>query len=584
MSEAPPPRPGRRSAAPFLNEAWTLIRPYWNSEERWKARGLLAVVVVLNLALVGMGVLLTYWQRAFYNALEAKDFPAFTGLILWGRSDADGFMPGFTLVAAIYILVGVYALYLQQALEMRWRSWLTERLLSGWLEGRAYYRIALTDRGTDNPDQRIADDTRLFVQDSLGLGLGLMNAAVTLASFIVVLWGLSGPMEILGVSIPGYMVWVALIYSVLGTWLAHLIGRKLIGLNFLRQRVEADFRYALVRFRENMEGVALHGGEPEERRGLLNRFGAVIQNWWGIMRATKQLTFFTYGYDQLATIFPLVVAAPAFFAGRIQLGGLIQTTSAFREVQGSLSWFVTNYARLTEWRATVERLTGFQTALAGAQAASGAGARRQAAPDGPLRAEKLTIALPDGRVLAQETGLELQPGEAVVITGASGSGKSTLFRVLAGIWPFATGTIEVPDGEALFLPQRPYLPLGTLRHALAYPHDASEFSDAALLSALEKAGLTSLHSRLDDQDAWDKRLSGGEQQRLAIARALLLKPAWLFLDEATASLDPDSEEAVYRALRQELPATAILSIAHRPAVARYHDRVLRFAGGSLHPA
>jgi putative ATP-binding cassette transporter len=584
MSEAPPPRPSRRSAAPFLNEAWALIRPYWNSEERWKARGRLAVVVVLNLALVGMGVLLTYWQRAFYNALEAKDFPAFTGLILWGRSDADGFMPGFTLVAAIYILVGVYALYLQQALEMRWRSWLTERLLSGWLEGRAYYRIALTDHGTDNPDQRIADDTRLFVQDSLGLGLGLMNAAVTLASFIVVLWGLSGPMEILGVSIPGYMVWVALIYSVLGTWLAHLIGRKLIGLNFLRQRVEADFRYALVRFRDNMEGVALHGGEPEERRGLLNRFGAVIQNWWGIMRATKQLTFFTYGYDQLASIFPLVVAAPAFFAGRIQLGGLIQTTSAFREVQGSLSWFVTNYASLTAWRATVERLTGFQTALAGAQAASGAGARRPAAPGGPLRAEKLTIALPDGRVLAQEMWLELQPGEAVVITGASGSGKSTLFRVLAGIWPFATGTVEVPDGEALFLPQRPYLPLGTLRHALAYPHDASEFSDAALLSALEKAGLKSLHGRLDDQDAWDKRLSGGEQQRLAIARALLLKPAWLFLDEATASLDPDSEEAVYRALRQELPATAILSIAHRPAVARYHDRVLRFAGGSLHPA
>ncbi|MDQ1078935.1 ABC transporter ATP-binding protein/permease [Pseudoroseomonas cervicalis] len=570
-----------RSLTPFLRDAWALARPYWNSEERWRARALLAIVILLNLALVGMGVLLTYWQRAFYNALEAKDFNAFTQLILWGHGDEDGFMPGFTLVAAIYILVGVYALYLQQALQIRWRRWLTERFLTGWLQGRAYYRISLTDQGTDNPDQRIADDMRLFVDDSLALGLGLMNAVVTLLSFVFVLWGLSGPMEVLGVSIPGYMVWVALVYSVVGTFLAHRIGRKLIGLNFLQQRVEADFRYALVRFRENMEGVALHGGEAQEQRGLLARFGAVIQNWWGIMRATKQLTFFTSGYAQLAVIFPIVVAAPAYFAGRMPLGGLIQTSSAFGEVQGAMSWIVTNYARLTEWRATVERLTGFQRALSAAHSAAGEGLARHPSRDGALRAEALRLALPDGRVLAEDAALGLQPGEAVLVTGASGSGKSTLFRALSGIWPFARGQLAMPPGDTLFLPQRPYLPLGTLRDAIAYPHAAAEFSEAQILAALDQAGLGALAPRLDESEAWDRRLSGGEQQRLALARALLLKPRWLFLDEATASLDPEAEENLYATLRRQLPETGILSIAHRPAVAQHHDRVLRFAEGRL---
>ncbi|HWX48248.1 MAG TPA: ABC transporter ATP-binding protein/permease [Roseomonas sp.] len=573
-----------RRITPFLRDAWALARPYWSSEERWRARGLLTVVILLNLALVGMGVLLTYWQRAFYNALEAKDFDAFTHLILWGRASEDGFfMPGFTLVAAVYILVGVYALYLQQALQIRWRRWLTERFLAGWLEKRAYYRIALKDHGTDNPDQRIADDMRLFVDNTLSFGLGLMNAVVTLVSFVVVLWGLSGPMEILGISIPGYMVWAALIYSVLGTWLAHLIGRKLIGLNFMQQRVEADFRYALVRFRENMEGVALHGGEPQEQRNLLDRFGAVIRNWWGIMRATKQLTFFTSGFQQVAIIFPIVVAAPAFFAGRIQLGGLIQTSSAFGEVQGALSWVVSNYAGLTEWGATVQRLAGFQRALQAAQTAAGEGPDRVASSGRALRAEALSISLPDGRALTHDAALTLEPGEAVVITGASGSGKSTLFRALSGIWPFGSGRIAMPAGEALFLPQRPYLPLGTLRQVVAYPRDPSEFSEENIAAALEKAGLGALLPRLDEAEAWDRRLSGGEQQRVALARALLLKPRWLFLDEATASLDPEAEEQLYRLLRQELPETAILSIAHRPAVVKHHDRVLRMQDGQLLP-
>jgi putative ATP-binding cassette transporter len=570
-----------RGIAPFLRDAWALARPYWSSEERWRARGLLAVIVTLNLSLVGLGVLLTYWQRAFYNTLEAKDAAGFAQLILLGRYGGDGMMPGFCVIAVFYILVAVYALYLQQALQIRWRRWLTERFLASWLEGRAYYRIALMDQGTDNPDQRIAEDARMFVDDTLSLGLGLMNAVVTLVSYILVLWGLSGAMTVFGVTIPGYMVWVALIYSAAGTWLAHLIGRKLIGLNFLQQRVEADFRYALVRLRENMEGVALHGGEAQEQRGLLARFQAVIQNWWGIMRATKQLTFFTAGFDQVAVIFPIIVAAPAFFAGRIQLGELFQTSSAFGQVQGAMSWFVSNYSRLTEWRATVERLTGFQRALHAAHADSAGGPSLAPAAGEALTVSGLRLALPDGRQLTRDAALALQPGEAVVITGASGSGKSTLFRALAGIWPFGSGRIEIPAGEALFLPQRPYLPLGTLRQAVSYPRAATDFTDAQIASALERAGLAALLPRLDEAAAWDRSLSGGEQQRLALARALLLKPRWLFLDEATASLDPAGEEALYHQLRQDLPETAILSIAHRPAVVKYHDRVLKLQEGQL---
>ena len=570
-----------RRVGAFLGDAWALTRPYWTSEERGRAFLLLGAVVVLNLSLVGMTVLLTYWQRAFYNALEQKDAATFWALIFLG-GEADGtWFPGFSILAAIFIFVAVYQLYLRQALQIRWRRWLTRDYLDRWLADRAYYRIALTDPATDNPDQRIAEDIKLFVDDTLSLSLGLMNAVVTLASFIVVLWGLSGPLEVLGLSIPGYMVWVALIYSALGTWLAHLIGRPLIRLNFLQQRVEADFRYALVRLRDNVEGVALHGGEADENRGLQGRFTALMANWWGIMTATKRLTFFTAGFSQVASIFPIVVAAPAYFAGKIPLGGLIQTSSAFGQVQGAMSWFVDNYARLTEWRATVERLTGFTAAVAAARAATG-GIHLAEDTEPALVMEDVTLRLPDGRVLVEDAALRLDKGEAVLISGASGSGKSTLFRALAGIWPFGQGRVSLPQGaRALFLPQRPYLPLGSLRRAVCYPLEAATVPDEAVRAALVAVGLPHLAERLDEEDSWDRRLSGGEQQRLAFARALLVKPDFLFLDEATASLDPAGEAALYALIATHLPGAAVLSIAHRPGVAAFHGRQLRVAEGRL---
>ncbi|UFN51055.1 ABC transporter ATP-binding protein/permease [Roseomonas sp. OT10] len=577
-----------RGTIGVLRDAWSLTRPFWTGDERWRARGLLAVVVLLNLALVAMNVILTFWQRAFYNALQEKDWDAFLGLLFLGRPDAEdgffGYLPGFCVVAALFILVAVYQLYLRQLLIIRWRRWMTADLVGRWLHDRAYYRIALADPGTDNPDQRIAEDVRGFVEQNLSLGLGLLSSIVTLLSFIVVLWSLSDAVNVLNLPIPGYLVWVALLYSVLGTWITHLIGRRLVGLNFERQRVEADFRFSLVRVRENTEGIALHRGEAMEERNLAGRFAAVIGNWRQLMTVTKQLTFFTAGFAQVAVVFPFVVAAPAFFAGRIPLGALIQTSTAFGQVQGSFSWFIDSYTLLTEWRATVARLAGFRDAVARAEAAKADGPRICPAEGPELTATGLDLDLPDGRRLMQDAALSVRPGEAVLVTGPSGSGKSTLFRALAGIWPFGRGAVDIPArGRVLFLPQRPYIPLGTLRTAVCYPDSPEAHSDAEVREALEAAGLGALVPRLDEADAWERRLSGGEQQRLALARALLFRPDWLFLDEATASLDPESEERLYRLLRERLPDTALVSIAHRPAVAQFHDRSLRLRDRHLVP-
>ena len=573
-----------RRLSSFLADAWRIAGPFWRSEERWRARLLLGVVVVLNLSLVGMSVLLSYWNREFFNSLQEKDAEAFWALLFWWRQTDSGPMPGFVFVAVLYILIAVYQLYLRQALQIRWRGWMTRQVLDRWLADRAYYRIALTDPGTDNPDQRVAEDLRMFVDNTLSLGLGLMRSVVSLFSFILVLWGLSGPATLFGIEIPGYMVWVALAYAVVGTVLAHWVGRALIPLNFNQQRVEADFRYALVRLRDNAEGIALYGGEADEKRGLVQRFQALIENWWAIMVATKRLTFFTAGYSQVAMVFPFVVASPAYFAGRIPLGGLTQTANAFGEVQGALSWFVDNYASLTEWRATVKRITGFLDAIDAARGASeaGAGVRATAEARPDLALDGITLALPDGRILLEGAAARIEPGEAVLVAGPSGSGKSTLFRAIAGIWPFGAGRVRVPEGASvLFLPQRPYLPLGSLQRAVCYPRPVTDFTEAEVRAALADAGLGHLAGRLEEEDAWDRRLSGGEQQRVALARALLLKPGWLFLDEATASLDPEAEARFYALLKERLPGTTLVSIAHRPTVAQYHQRALRVRDAQL---
>jgi putative ATP-binding cassette transporter len=555
--------PGKGIAG-TLRDVAGLALPWWRSEERGKAFLLLGVVVALTLALVGMEVAFSFWQARFYNALQERDFDRFLRELLF-----------FCVLAAIFIVTAVYQLYLQQALQIRWRRWLTERMLAGWLADFAYYRIHLTDPRTDNPDQRIAEDLRLFVEKTLDLGLGLLNAVVTLFSFLVVLWELSGSVSVLGIEIPGYMVWVALLYAGLGTWVTHLIGRSLIPLNFAQQKLEADFRYGLVRVRENVEGIAFHRGEADEQAALGRTYAQLLQNWWAVAARTKMLTWFTAFYGQAAAVFPVVVAAPRYFAGSMQIGDLFQTATAFGQVRSSLSWVITSYRLIAEWKATVDRLAGFERAIAAARAAARAGdGVRQVHGDAPgLAGENLVVRLPNGETLIEGARLAVAPGEAVLLAGRSGSGKTTLLRALAGIWPFGSGQVTVPAGRrALFLPQRPYIPPGTLRAAIAYPDNAAGHSDAAVREALEAAGLGGLAPVLDEPDDWSRRLSGGEQQRLAFARAFLIRPDFVVLDEATASLDAASEAALYGALRARLPGAGLLSVAHRESVAAFHDR------------
>ena len=569
-----------RGIGPFLKDAWQLARPYFmTSNERWSARGLLVAIIAMNLTLVGLSVVLSFWRREFYNALQDKDWKAFLELLFLYRRTESGLMPGFCEVASVHIVLAVYSVYLNQFLQIRWRRWLTREFLTEWLSDRAYYHISLTvDRaavGTDNPDQRISEDLRDFTQMSLSLTLDLLSNVVSLCSFVGILWGLSGAIEAFGIPIPGYMVWVALGYAAVGTVLTHLVGRPLSILSFRQQRVEADFRYALVRVRENMESIALYRGEEEEGVTLKQRFGAVIENWYQIMTRTKMLNSLVNGYTQIAVIFPIVVAAPRYFAGAMQLGGLMQTVGAFGQVQSSMSWFVDSYASIAQWRAIVERLATFHRAIVKARAETHGGfVNTQGRPD-VVHLHDVTMRLPDGTKLLDNAELTLSAGHSVVITGRTGSGKSTLFRVLAGIWPFGQGEVELPP-NSFFLPQRPYIPLGTLRHVITYPHAVDAFSDQAIAEALTDAGLPQLLDRLEHDDNWPMRLSGGEQQRIALTRALLAKPDWIFLDEATASLDPDAEASLYHVLRQRLPDTTLVSIAHRPSVASFHESRLVF--------
>jgi vitamin B12/bleomycin/antimicrobial peptide transport system ATP-binding/permease protein len=554
----------------FIRDLGALLRPYWTSEERRAGWLLLFANIALTLGMVYMTVLFNQWYNLFYNSLQNKAQAEFFHQI--GR---------FCVLATIYIVIAVYRVYLNQMLQIRWRRWLTDRYLQDWLADRNYYRMQLKGNATDNPDQRIAEDFRLFVDESLSLGLGFLNAAVTLGSFVGILWTLSGPIEIplngTRYIIHGYMVWVAIGYAVVGTWLTHRIGKPLIPLNFNQQRYEADFRFNLVRFRENSEGVALYHGEEDELRGFRTRFVHVVENWWAIMKRQKLLTFFTVGYSQAAVVFPFVVGAPRYFSGAIQLGGLVQISNAFGQVQGALSWFIDAYTTFASWKATVDRLTGFHNAMVVAQAESRAGTGPAVVLDATvdeLELRELELGLPSGRVLASGINAVIENGERVLIKGPSGSGKSTLFRAIAGIWPFGRGQVRLPrEFHALFLPQRPYFPIGTLRQAVTYPGAPEAFSESQVRDALSKTGLDQLENRLDEQQNWSQQLSGGEQQRVAIARALLHKPAWLFLDEATSALDDASQAHVYQLLNKYLKDTTIISIAHRSALADFHGRL-----------
>ena len=552
----------------FLREAWSLAWPYWMSDEKWAARGLLAAVVTLNLTSVWINVRLNLWNRDFYDALQQYDWARF-----WWQ------LAVFCMIAAAWITVAVYQLYLRQILHIRWRRWMTERFLKRWLNAQAYYRIQL-DQSTDNPDQRIADDLDRFTSITLTLSLGLLNAAVTLVSFLFILWTLSGSLTIplwgdSTIEIPGYLVFAAFLYAVIGTWLTHWIGRPLAALLFNQQRYEADFRFSLVRLREHAESVAFYGGEEREYGVFDRRFSRVVANWWDIILRRKKLTWFTTGYAQVAVIFPFLVASPRYFDKQIQLGGLMQVISAFGSVQESMSFIISSYTEIAEFQSVVGRLVGFRDRV------DGIVDERQG--EQPIEIERaghgvdvagLDLRLPGGALLREDIGLAAQPGKPVLVTGPSGSGKSTLLRAIAGLWPFGRGNIRVGDGRALFLPQQPYLPLGVLADAIAYPDLAKSHDRAELEGALRAVGLPYLVDQLDVDGNWGQRLSGGEQQRVGFARVLLARPDIVFLDEATSALDEAAEAALYRMLREAEWRPTIVSVGHHRTLTRFHEAVI----------
>jgi putative ATP-binding cassette transporter len=568
----------------FIGKVWRLAAPYWWAEEagidrvilgvrvrvpeRWMARGLLAIIVGMAVFLVWLSKELNAWNARFFNALQEKDEAAF-----WAE------LQFWAILVFTFIVIAVYRLWLRQLLIIRWRRWLTDVYFRDWLGERTYYRMELINHGTDNPEQRIEQDVNEFCQQTLSICLGILSELMTLVTFTVVLWNLSGnfKLEIMGLEIPGYMMWIAIIYAAIGSWATYKIGRPLVRTNFNLERYNADFRYRMTRIRENAESIALYGGEPDERRRLRQAFERIYETWWDYMKYNKRLTWLTVFYNQVAGIFPIIVAAPRYFAGEVPLGTLTQTAGAFGQVQGSLSWFVDSYTLLASWKAGVDRLTTFGEAMTRAklQVETAHNFELVETPRDRLVLEGVEVALPNGLILVEKVDLTLAHGDRVVIQGPSGSGKTTLFRVLAGLWPFGKGRIEVPAGaKVLFLPQKPYLPIGTLREAIAYPdkpeaHDALEIGEV-----LTACKLPHLADRLDEHGNWSLALSPGEQQRLSFARALLQRPDWLFLDEASSALDGATEALLYTLLLARLPEATVVSIAHRPAVAKYHRRRL----------
>jgi len=578
-----------RDARGFASKLWSLTRPYWYAEERqeislfglrltlseaWIARGLLALIVGLSFMIVYVSKLLNAWNARFFNALQEKNAEAFWAeLIYW------------VVLVALFIVAFVYRQWLTQMLTVRWRRWLSEVYFRDWLTDRTYYHMELTRQGTDNPEQRIEQDCNSFTSQTLSIALGLLLQVLTLITFASVLWELSGNFAIPifgGIVIPGYMMWVAVAYALLGSYATYLIGRPLVSISFELERRNADFRYRMVRIRENAESIALYRGEPDEKRSLRNSFASIYDTWWDFMTYNKRLTWITAFYGQAASVFPMIVAAPQYFAGQISLGVLTQTADAFGQVQGALSWFVDTFATLAGWKAVVDRLTTFSEAMVKAKEMANRNAfeaRTAAVPE--LVLQDVEVRLPNGNVLLDDVDITIRQGERVVLQGPSGCGKTTLFRVLAGLWPFGRGRIGLPkDARVLFLPQKPYLPVGTLKEVLSYPDMPEQHSDEACREVLKTCGLAELAPRLQEQANWSLMLSGGEQQRLAFARALLYQPNWLFLDEATSALDEAAEAQMYTLVRARLGAASVISVAHRPAVAAMHKRRLVIDAGA----
>ncbi len=567
---------------PVIGTIFAIADPYFETEDRrpinlpffgsivapekWVAYLLLGIIILINLAQVGISVRLSFWGRDWLNSIQDKNAPEFWRLLF------QVWVPW----VAVLIASNVIEFLLLSVFKIRWREWTTLRLIGRWLDKGTHYRLQFNGGAVDNPDQRIQEDVRKYIDTTYSLTISMISQISTLISFSVILWGLSAALTIPGTEtrVPGLLFWIALLYAAIGTLIAHKIGRRLIALNFQQEQYEANFRFSLARLREYAEPVALLAGEAAEKDKLSQRFGAVISNFFRMVGVQKWLTAFTQLYGSSNSVIPYIVAAPFYFVGQISFGVLNQTAGAFSRVDAALSFFIDRYATLADYKAVVDRLSGFDTSIDSAIARREAtNIIRKPGMGTDIQIPALALALPDGRVIANLKNVVLRKGERTLLVGPSGSGKSTLFRAIAGIWPFGEGTIEQPEAQSvMLLPQRPYIPIGSLRGAISYPAIEGVHSDDAIARALDAVHLPVLKGRLDEEANWSQILSGGEQQRLAVARALLAKPEWLFLDEATAALDEPLEEAVYEAIREVLPGTTIVSIGHRSSLIDNHDR------------
>lgn len=551
----------------FFKDVWYLTKSYWQSEEKKKAFWLLTCIIALTFGIVFMLVQLNTWNNSFYSALQNYDAEKISSELIH-----------FSWLAAIYIILAVYSYYLQQTLILHWRRWLTTRFIDIWLQNKTYYNLQMFGKDTDNPDQRISEDVRQFVEMTLGFAIGILKSLCTFISFVFILYQLSGPLSFSFMgktwTIHGYMLWASLLYSILGTYITHVVGRKLVKLNFIQQRYEADFRFSMIRLRESAESVAFYRGEAQEGRVFKNRFKLLLDNFWQLVNKQKQLVFLNSGYSQIAIIFPFVVAMNRYLSKEVSLGGLMQVASAFGRVQDSLSYFVDMYSSIAQWQAVVMRLTYFGRHMHEVSQQAEQFHVERFATSEAVSVEQMQVNLPDDTALLQDINFTLQPGRNVLIKGVSGSGKSTLLRALAAIWPFVTGKINLPKTEELmFIPQKPYIPLGTLREALLYP-GKKPLSDEELLYLLDLCQIGYLRDKLDLVADWSHVLSVGEQQRLAFVRAHIQEPKWLFLDEATSALDEDTEAAMYALLAERLTQTTLVSIGHRSTLNKYHELML----------
>lgn len=544
---------------------WSLAGPYFSFRRSWRPLLVFALLLVLTLFSVRLNVLFSFWYNGFYSALQALDQTAFWYLL-----------GVFAVLATIHVLRSLFTYYVTQAFNIHWRVWLTERLTADWMKGDAYYRGRFLAEPVDNPDQRIELDVNAFVTGSVSLALGAVSALVSLVAFTAILWGLSAPLTLGGVEIPRAMVFAVYLYVIVATWIAFRLGRPLIRLNFLNEKLTANFRYALMRLRENAENIAFYQGAQVERGTLLGRFGALIVNVWALVYRSLKFNGFNLGISQVAVVFPFILQAPRFFSGAIKLGDVMQTSQAFGQVQDSLSFFRESYDTFAQYRATLDRLTGFLDANQQASTLPRVTTQEQAQG---LDIAGLQVLRPDGHALIADLDLRLRAGQALLIKGPSGSGKTTLLRALAGLWPYAEGEVRRPLGnQALFLSQRPYLPLGDLRTAIAYPAPATAADDARMQQALRQVNLAHLAERLEVSSDWSNILSVGEQQRLAFARLLFNRPQVVFLDESTSAMDEGLEHALYSLLRSEMPDTLLVSVGHRSTLATFHTHRLEMDG------